>query len=96
MSASTPELTLLLGTSNMGPGDLSTPFTFDSPQRIKEILDCWYELGGRRIDTARIYGSSWEVGPGGSERCLKEYGAAEKFIIDTKVSSFVSRIIHEV
>lgn len=80
------ELTLTLGTANLGPGTSSSVlFTHNTAESVKAILDCWYNLGGRRLDTARYYGISPEFGPGGSERRLGEYKENAKFIVDTKV-----------
>ncbi len=90
MSDVDSELSLILGTGNIGPGPPSTtPHTYDNPEAVKAFLDLWHDLGGRRLDTARLYGVCKEFGPGGTERLLKEYGADKKFVIDTKVSNFV-------
>jgi aryl-alcohol dehydrogenase-like predicted oxidoreductase len=85
MTISTSVPTLLLGTSNVGPAPASTPFTHDSAEKVAALLDCWYDLGGRYIDTAAQYGETKEHGAGGSERRLKEAGAGQRFVIDTKV-----------
>ena len=78
-------ITLVMGTAFMGPDHCTTPFTYDTPSKVNEILSAWYDLGGRRLDTARIYGSTDEFGGGGSERRLKDVKAGDKFVIDTKV-----------
>lgn len=85
MTISTSVPTLLLGTSNVGPAPASTPFTHDSAEKVAALLDCWYDLGGRYIDTAAQYGETKEHGAGGSERRLKEADAGDRFVIDTKV-----------
>ncbi|RSH80812.1 transporter [Saitozyma podzolica] len=55
-------------------------------EKASALLDCWYNLGGRRLDTAAQYGATPEYGAGGSERRLQEAGAGEIFVNDTKVS----------
>jgi aryl-alcohol dehydrogenase-like predicted oxidoreductase len=71
--------------ANVGPAPASTPFTHDSAEKASALLDCWYNLGGRRLDTAAQYGATPEYGAGGSERRLQEAGAGEIFVNDTKV-----------
>jgi aryl-alcohol dehydrogenase-like predicted oxidoreductase len=79
--------TLIMGTAFFGPAGTKTPFIYDSPEKAARIIDAWYDLGGRRLDTAAVYGDTQEYGPGGSERRLKEAKAGDRFVIDTKVRS---------
>lgn len=78
--------TLLLGTSNIGPAGGTPGYTHDTPEGVKALVDAWATLGGTRLDTAAVYGSTNEWGPGGSERFLHSVGATDgRFVIDTKV-----------
>ena len=78
--------TPLLGCANIGPDVPSTLYTYNTKAKVDVILDSWYALGGRGLDTARYYGLSDEQGLGGSERGLRDVGdSLKRFEVDTKV-----------
>ena len=80
---------LVLGCANVGPQPPCTPsYTHNSVEKVREIMNCWRELGGHRLDTAAYYGITDEQGVGGSESMLAKAGLTgdDRFIIDTKVS----------
>lgn len=88
--------TLLLGTANFGPEGGTPWYTHHTQEAASVLLDAWAALGGKRLDTAALYGVTDEWGTGGSERLLKSVGATGgKFVLDTKVR-LVSLLRHDV
>ncbi len=76
---------ILLGTSNVGPTPL---YTHHEVSVVSSLVQTFKSLGGQRLDTAAIYGTTVEFGDGGSERMLRDAGVTAKaagFVIDTKV-----------
>ncbi|KEF54216.1 uncharacterized protein A1O9_10012, partial [Exophiala aquamarina CBS 119918] len=57
---------------------------YDTPDEVDVYLDTFLLLGGRYLDTARLYPPE---APGTAEVGLGKVEAGKKFIIDTKVFS---------
>ncbi|EMC92013.1 hypothetical protein BAUCODRAFT_39175 [Baudoinia panamericana UAMH 10762] len=77
---------IVLGLANVGDRTQDNTVRYDTPEEVKAYLDAFYDHGGRVLDTARGYSPH---APGSSEDRLGVVGAGDRFLIDTKVVSFV-------
>ncbi|KAH8882052.1 Aldo/keto reductase [Thozetella sp. PMI_491] len=74
---------LVFGGSGIGTTEKSYAFTFDTPEKVSELLVMLKQLGILEIDSAASYPES---NPWNTETLLGEAGAVERgFIIDSKV-----------
>ncbi|OAL40571.1 hypothetical protein AYO20_00307 [Fonsecaea nubica] len=81
-----PALKILLGLANVGDAQRDPTVRYDTPEQVNEYLDAFYAHAGRELDTARNYSPH---APGTSEARLGTVEAGERFLIDTKVVSFM-------
>ncbi|KAK5172665.1 uncharacterized protein LTR77_002785 [Saxophila tyrrhenica] len=85
MSSNATPLKIVLGVANVG--DSSDPTVrYSTPDEVNAYLNAFHDRGGRELDTARMYSTT---APGSSEVRLGAISAGEKFLVDTKVFSFV-------